>query len=655
MATALTRFQPYTRPDDANLTSLDALAVACQGSMIITSPNMDFVPEPHIFEDEELRARADGRFGLVDCFQWPQSYNKEYDYAVCIPRKDRFPFPNPLHIAWYTPTSADFVIPAGSSFAVGQLHESKVKDFEHLFQTLQGRHHHLQNRPICRGLMRVLMRLARHEVTRLRHHPLVFRDLVVFVSQLQRTLLDIHAALEYIEILYPLLTNVPSTPVRANPNWMGCFTNNTQICEVLYFTGVPVWLVRREEFISPTMNIVRPVRLTFPDDIVKAMYTENGVAKPFPSIYRGPCGALRHFHIRRPYHGNLTETPTPTTAGSSSSHPSSSGGKQSSRKQTKSARERVTAGPSRASPQRSTSGESKWEEPDLPEIPKVLGLFLSAWKIADKDPQRVKPGRIDPGYRFPKPTLFANVTSPERKKTYLLNWLAARPLWISRVDVRPPPKFPSPQMWRDFLNTISTEQLSSTRSAASKMAVRDILEDDIVHLTRGSAGAPETITWRGMEVKVASLSDPPLQLMRSLLWELYELNFRYELLALDRVLAANLWSSDESRIGRQTLLYSIFPGESGLVMWSESLPQEVQQLGMCAPDVKVSLPYFNNFCELLSTWPGAPTRLRTPTELDGRGNSLAYEHIFIACQFYVQTAYDYLGRQPSLPRSFTFV
>ncbi|KAI6027282.1 hypothetical protein BKA83DRAFT_4025291, partial [Pisolithus microcarpus] len=85
---------------------------------------------------------------------------------------------------------------------------------------------------------------------------LVFRDLVVFVSQLQHTLLDIHAALEYIEILYLLLTNVPSMPVHTNPNWVGCFTNNTQICEVLYLAGVPLWLVHREEFISPTMNVV---------------------------------------------------------------------------------------------------------------------------------------------------------------------------------------------------------------------------------------------------------------------------------------------------------------------------------------------------------------------------------------------------------------
>ncbi|KAI6110405.1 hypothetical protein EDD16DRAFT_1459432, partial [Pisolithus croceorrhizus] len=113
---------------------------------------------------------------------------------------------------------------------------------------------------------------------------LVFRDLVVFIAQLQCTLLDIYTVLQFVKILYPLLNTLPSRPVLANPNWMGCFTNNTQVCKVLYFAGVPVWLVHREEFIPPTMNIIQPVHLTYPDHIVKTVYMENGVVKPFPAI-----------------------------------------------------------------------------------------------------------------------------------------------------------------------------------------------------------------------------------------------------------------------------------------------------------------------------------------------------------------------------------
>ncbi|KIM69235.1 hypothetical protein SCLCIDRAFT_93854, partial [Scleroderma citrinum Foug A] len=66
----------------------DARAVACKNNLVITSPNVDFVPELHIFGDEDLQPHADGHFGLVDCFQWPQLYNREYQYSVCIPQKD---------------------------------------------------------------------------------------------------------------------------------------------------------------------------------------------------------------------------------------------------------------------------------------------------------------------------------------------------------------------------------------------------------------------------------------------------------------------------------------------------------------------------------------------------------------------------------------
>ena len=154
-------------------------------------------------------------------------------------------------------------------------------------------------------------------------------------------------------------------------------------------------------------------------------------------------------------------------------------------------------------PQRSAGVDARWEEPDHPEIPKPHGLFASAWKQADKHSERIKSDLVDPGYRFPKPTVLVNVSTPARKKTYLLNWLSARPLWINQVDVRPPTKFPSPQMWRDFLNTVDTDHLASTKSASTKLAVRNILGDHIIQSAQGLAGAPEEILWRGMQVRIS--------------------------------------------------------------------------------------------------------------------------------------------------------
>ncbi|KAI6008519.1 hypothetical protein EDC04DRAFT_2537005, partial [Pisolithus marmoratus] len=113
---------------------------------------------------------------------------------------------------------------------------------------------------------------------------LLFRDLVIFIVQFQCKLLDIYASLDYIEFVHPLLRSPPSHPPHINGNWMGCFTKNTEVCEALYFAGVPVWLVHTKAYISLTMNVVCSVHLTYPDGIVRVMYMENGVAKPFPSI-----------------------------------------------------------------------------------------------------------------------------------------------------------------------------------------------------------------------------------------------------------------------------------------------------------------------------------------------------------------------------------
>ena len=155
------------------------------------------------------------------------------------------------------------------------------------------------------------VRMAQHEVVCLWHRPLILHNLVIFIVQLQHTLLDIHTMFNYFEIIHPLLKSLPSKPIHANPTWMRCFISNTQICDELYMVGVPIWLCCNQQFISPTMNIVNPVQLTFPDHIVKVTYLENRVAKPFRSLFHGPGGVLHHYHTCQAYQGTLDEAPEP--------------------------------------------------------------------------------------------------------------------------------------------------------------------------------------------------------------------------------------------------------------------------------------------------------------------------------------------------------
>ncbi|KIN96816.1 hypothetical protein M404DRAFT_162231, partial [Pisolithus tinctorius Marx 270] len=141
-------------------------------------------------------------------------------------------------------------------------------------------------------------------------------------------------------------------------------------------------------------------------------------------------------------------------------------------------------------------------------IPKPHSLFALAWRKASKDMSRVKLGIVDPGYHFPTPTLLVNVTTPEQKKMYMLNWLSARPAWMNRVDIWSLQKSPSPQMWRDFLNGTDTEHLpSGTQSASTKLAVRAILGDIIQAAHDDPVRMSEEIEWRGMQVRISSYLD----------------------------------------------------------------------------------------------------------------------------------------------------
>ena len=174
---------------------------------------------------------------------------------------------------------------------------------------------------------------------------------LLYATQLQHTLLDIHTLLNYIETLYLLLAiSSPAKPLPINQTWMGCFTKNTEICDSLYYTGVTVWLICNEAIIPSTMNIVCLMRLTFPEHIIRAMYSENGVAKPFWAIYHGPASPFYHYYTCWYFKGLFTKQPEPLAMGSSIVHVSSQqcshGEKQVTDKWSKDAR-KATAGPSK--------------------------------------------------------------------------------------------------------------------------------------------------------------------------------------------------------------------------------------------------------------------------------------------------------------------
>ncbi|KAF8420261.1 hypothetical protein L210DRAFT_3654913 [Boletus edulis BED1] len=124
-------------------------------------------------------------------------------------------------------------------------------------------------------------------------------------------------------------------------------------------------------------------------------------------------------------------------------------------------------------------------------------------------------------------------------------------------------------------STANTKNLSKSHN----LAAYEIFGEEGAALMQGSSWAPkENVEWRDKVIPIASLINPPPRLVRALLWELYEIGFRYELRALDQAMVPHLWTNH--RIERVSLLYCVFPGTAGLVMWSEPLPKKSGDLGL---------------------------------------------------------------------------
>ena len=157
-----------------------------------------------------------------------------------------------------------------------------------------------------------ILQSLQHTVMILLQHPLTFRNIIAFVAEAQRAFLDIYAFLEFIEVIMPRLAH-PSVSHPVWSDWMGCFTQDTAVCDKLFHAGVPVWLIRPKFAIMKQTIIERLVKYSFPDKIVQAMYSEcSKSVPPFDLLYRGPGGLSRHINSCH-YCKGTTHPGTPNT------------------------------------------------------------------------------------------------------------------------------------------------------------------------------------------------------------------------------------------------------------------------------------------------------------------------------------------------------
>jgi hypothetical protein len=164
---------------------------------------------------------------------------------------------------------------------------------------------------------------------------------------------------------------------------------------------------------------------------------------------------------------------------------------------------------------------------------------------------------------FPDPGLLVAAATDEKKAQYIESWLRVRHAWFMRVANESSLAM-SNQNWRTFLSIdINVLEREETKAARRRREILDMVmpKSAIYPELKTRSASKDPFFWEGQEFHTGEL--PPGDVIRQILWELYELNFIQELLSLDHRACANLDITDASQLlERQLKILACFPPSS---------------------------------------------------------------------------------------------
>lgn len=286
------------------------------------------------------------------------------------------------------------------------------------------------------------------------------------------------------------------------------------------------------------------------------------------------------------------------------------------------------------------TSRNKFEPIDSPLMPPYIPSWRDALQAVDTNTSLLnpsdQPGPHDKKYIFPEPGLFTGVTNELRCARYFATWQNAKTICLFRVFGASSAAVPlSPQEWRDFLIGNLNGSFKGEANREAQRKIRAIFENCLAELSMDFDSFTPTNT-----------VPPPVapSEAQKVLWELSELNFRFELLALDK--RASRVTDDNEAQDRQDMIRKCFPTSS---LFPE-LPDATK--GLASVTWKDRLPTLLRLRALMRDWNGTkPTAI-----LLGDLESLDLYHEDdvqvlenAVARFYTQTFFNYFGRAAVIP------
>ncbi|RDB16352.1 hypothetical protein Hypma_002981 [Hypsizygus marmoreus] len=651
---------------------------------VVTTPNIGFLPKT-IVGDHVVKARKDGQYGLEDRTLHLQYYSTYFEYICCIPRHPPPESKDPIHGMWWTPGPGDIDLIEGSAFDVliGVLkkeHLNALRKFRDGYMVESREYQEVKGHNSLCALLEMTMR---HCFSKLANSGMTLKEIVLAVAEFQWACLDLHAWLDYVKIFSPRLSPGPENRKETHtPDWtrMGAFTEEVLIAEQLWTMEIPVWLVRPSFHILPDMNINICLSETPVDDIVLDDWVDPyGIVEPYPVVYMGPSGTdmLRTTQRIGCIFMDLKEV---SMIGRTEDRTS---GLQRSDASTSAARGSATLDPYPSSSQRNQAGSSsgkgniswhgspeKFKEPVGPYMPPAIPVWQDALKAVEATAARlVKHDDAVIGFRFPDPR---TVATTRNSSIYIAAWLASRSYHMWKVGMNGAWATPvSNQQWRGFLHNVSqllgdkeakdvssagqgtNQELVSSRKRKGK---RKVTESATLVNHPLLTSRPEKLFFYEQQFVLGDRDVTHViskDLGAEVIWELYELNFRFELLTLDRTLAPGMWGArgdlteDMGKADQDNSIRKVFAQEDGMTssFLLEKMP--TKNGGLAALDWRERAPYIHALRGVMVGWRGCPLSIKYASEFMSEYEVTQLERE--CAKFYCQAFFDYFGRAAIIP------
>ncbi|TFK57934.1 hypothetical protein BDN72DRAFT_907280, partial [Pluteus cervinus] len=326
-----------------------------------------------------------------------------------------------------------------------------------------------------------------------------------------------------------------------------------------------------------------------------------------------------------------------------------------------------------------SSGRSKCEDPDIKYYPPSIASWSDALYMMNDLIPNPNPGNgsdmLDVQYAFPEPALLVTIKNEDRRIHHFKTWLKWRSALLYRLSIpNHPSSALSAKVWKGLLSLNfekpgpakakkeASKSGHTTKAQRTVNAGEEFLQaciDAINSFSTTSSPFPPLsistsntipITWNGKPFNTLTEADH-----QEILWELCELNFRYELVALDarafdtaRPPVSATGSSTAKPKPHQDLINDCFPNTNttrSLFLFDLSSANR----GIASHDPEERHRYAIAFKTLMKTWIGPHPASFADHEMAWTSPTEIMKLEKDVAQFYCRSFVKFFRRAPITP------